>query len=154
MAEETEKLSYRYIIENAERHFLSVDHKWMLWVWCNVVLIKPTGKWSPEDAEIYINQFFALFKSLKTTWPKVYYVLDMNSWELQTEEFRRYLRANWTKLFNREDLILCFVEAKAMKRIIWTSIFQLIDMQDRLFLFEDFSEAFAWIRGRLIRNGT
>jgi hypothetical protein len=40
-----------------------------------------------------------------------------------------------------------------MKQLFWSSIFQLIGKRDRLFLFKDFSEAFAWIRGRRAKNG-
>jgi hypothetical protein len=154
MGEEPERIDLRYLTENADRHYLSADHKWMLWIWRNIVLIKASGRWSADDAALYVNQYFNLFEGLRKTWPKVYFVMDMNSWELQTEEFRRYLKEDWVHLLYREDLGLCFVEGKAMKRLIWSSIFQLIGKQDRLFLFRDFTEAFAWICGRRVKNGT
>ena len=40
-----------------------------------------------------------------------------------------------------------------MKRLFWSSIFRLIGKGYRLFLFKDFTEAFAWIRGRRVKNG-
>jgi hypothetical protein len=153
MSEKPERIDLRYLTQNADHHYLSADHKWMLWIWRNIVLIKASGMWSVEKTAFYVNQYWDTFKRLRATWPKVYYVLDMNNMEIQTEEFRRYLKENWAHLLDREDLGLCFVEGKAMKRIIWTSIFQLIGKKDRLFLFKDFTDAFDWVRGRFVENG-
>jgi hypothetical protein len=153
MTEEPERIDHRYLTKHADHHYLSADHKWILWIWRNIVLIKASGMWSVEETAFYVNQYWNTFKKLRVTCPKVFYVLDMNSMEIQTEEFRRYLKENWAHLLDREDLGLCFVEGKAMKRLIWTSIFSLIGKKDRLFLFKDFSEAFAWILGQRVKNG-
>ena len=87
-------------------------------------------------------------------WEKVYVVIDANEMEIQTEEFRHYLKENWMHLLDREDLSICLVEDKAMKRLIWSSIYLLLGKQNRTMIFKDSSEAFAWIRGRRIKNGT
>jgi hypothetical protein len=153
MAEEPEKVDYRYILANPDQHYLSADHKWMIWTRRNIVILRPSGQWSAEDTAYHVKQYWDFFMNLRKTWPKVYYVIDMNSMEIQNEEFRYYLKENWAHVLDREDLGLCFVESKAMKRLIWSSIFQLLGKQDRLFLFKDFAEAFAWIRGERVKNG-
>ena len=146
--ENPEKIDLQTIMDQADRHYLASDHKWMLWIWRNIVLLRPTGTWSVEDTSIYVNIYWNIFDELRKTWPAVFYLIDMNHMEIQTEDFRRYLKDTWAHLLEREDLGLCFVEAKAMKRLIWGSIFQLIGKRDRLFLFKDFPEAFAWIAGQ------
>jgi hypothetical protein len=125
----------------------------MIWTRRNIVIIRPSGQWSAEDAAFHVQDYWDFFKNLRKTWSKVYYVIDMNNMEIQNEEFRRYLKENWAHVLDREDFGICFVESKAMKRAIWSSIFQLIGKQERLFLFKDFTEAFAWIRGERAKNG-
>ena len=153
MTEEPEKVDYRYIWENPDQHYLSADHKWMIWTWRNIVILRPSGQWSAEDTVVHVKEYWDFFVNLRKTWLKVYYVIDMNSMEIQNEEFRCYMKENWAHVLDREDLGLCFVEGKAIKQLIWSSIFQLIGKQDRLFLFKDFTEAFAWIRGERVKNG-
>jgi hypothetical protein len=143
-----ETISLQNIMERADRHYLASDHKWMLWIWRNIVLLRPTGSWSVEDTSIYVNLYWNIFDELRKSWPAVFYVIDMNHMDIQTEEFRRYLKENWAHLLDRADLGLCFVESRAMKRLIWGSIFQLIGKRERLFLFRDFTEALAWIAGQ------
>jgi hypothetical protein len=49
---ETKKLDIRYLMENADYHDLSADHKWSLWSWKNIVFIKIAGIWSIEECHI------------------------------------------------------------------------------------------------------
>jgi hypothetical protein len=153
MAEDPERISYRYIVENADQHYLSSDHLWMMWIWRNIVLVRPSGKWSVYDTTFYLNQYWNIFGELRQTYSKVYFVFDMNQWEMQTEEFRRYIKENWAHTLDREDLNVLFVDGSSMKRLIWSAMFQLVGKRDLLFIFKDLSEAFAWIRGRLVKNG-
>ena len=153
MAEDPERISYRYIVENADQHYLSSDHLWMMWIWRNIVLVRPSGKWSVYDTTFYLNQYWNIFGDLKQTYSKVYFVFDMNQWEMQTEEFRRYIKENWAHTLDREDLNVLFVDSSSIKRLIWSAMFQLVGKRELLFIFKDFSEAFAWIRGRFVKNG-
>jgi hypothetical protein len=109
-----EQIGLRYLTENADHHYLSVDRKWMMWVWRNIVLLKPPGRCSAEDTALDVAQCFSLFKKVREKRPKVYYLIA---------------------------------------RLIWKSNYQLIGMQDRVLLFKDFTEAFAWICGRWVNNG-
>ena len=106
-----------------------------------------------DDTAFYLQRYWNIFGDLRKIYAKVFFLFDMNRWEIQTEEFRRYLKENWSHILDRDDLDVLFIDANPMKRLIWISIFQLIGKRERLFLFKDFAQAFAWIRGKKIKNG-
>ncbi len=153
MTEDSERIDLQTIIEHADQHYQSCDDLWMMWIRRNIVLIRASGKWSVDDTAFYLQRYWNIFGDLRKIYAKVIFLFDMNQWEIQTEEFRRYLKENWSHILDREDLDVLFVDANPMKRLIWISIFQLIGKRDRLLLFKNFSEAFAWMHRRLVNQG-
>jgi hypothetical protein len=153
MEEIPEKMTERFIIQNAEYSLGSPTREWQAWMWKQLVLLKVSGNWELKSCSHYFNEFWDIFCERKKVWDRVHFIIDANDMEIQTEEFRRYLKESWMHLLDRGDLSICLVEAKALKRLIWKSIYQLIGKQDRVRIFKDFSEAFAWIRGRRVKNG-
>jgi len=115
---ETKKLDIRYVMENADFHDVSADHKWALWVWKNIVFIKIAGFWSIEESHIYMNRFWAIFLRLKQNWRKVYFLIDTNYMEIQTESFRRYMKEHWAHLADQDDLLICIIDKQSIKRLI------------------------------------
>jgi hypothetical protein len=148
-----EKITDRFIIQNAEYTLGSDYREWQAWIWKQFVLFRFYGSWEPSNYSQNLSDFWDIFCERKKAWPAVYFIIDANDLDIQTEEFRRYLKENWMHLLEREDLSICMVAAKEMKRLIWVSIMQLLDKQDRMPIFEDVSEALAWIHGRRIKNG-
>jgi hypothetical protein len=148
-----QKITERFIIQNAEYTLESSSREWEAWIWEQLVLLKVSGNWESKNYNHYFSEFWDIFCERKRIWDRVYFIIDANDMEIQTEEFRQYLKESWMHLLDREDLSICLVEAKAMKRLIWKSIYQLIGNQDRVRIFQNFSEAFAWIRGRRVKNG-
>jgi hypothetical protein len=153
VAEDPDRIDLQSILKRADQRYQSTDNLWAMWVRRNIVLVRASGKWSVEDTAVYLKRYWNLFKDLRKRYAKVTFLFDLNLWEIQTEEFRRYLKENWAHILDREDLDVLFVDANPMKRLIWISIFQLIGKRDRLFLFKDFDRAFAWISKKKVKNG-
>ena len=118
------------------------------------MLFRFYGSWEPSNYNRNLSDFWDIFSERKKTWPAVYFIIDANDLDIQTEEFRRYLKENWMHLLDREDLSICMVAAKEMKRLIWVSIMQLLGKQDRMPIFQDFPEAFSWVHEKSIKKGT
>jgi hypothetical protein len=148
-----ERITDRFIIQNAEYTIGSDSREWQAWIWKQFVLFRFYGRWEPGNYNQNLSDFWDIFSERKKTWPAVYFIIDANDLDIQTEEFRRYLKENWMHLLDREDLSICMVAEKEMKRQIWTSIMKLLGKQDRMPIFKDLSEAFVWIRGKGIKNG-
>jgi len=148
-----ERIDYDSIKKHADGHYLSLDHLWTMWIRRNIVLVQPTGRWSVEDTAVYVNQYWSIFQDLRKRYDPVYFLFDMNHWQIQTEEFRRYIKESWSHVLERDDLYVLFVDANPMKRLIWSAMSQLIGKREQLLLFRDFAEAFAWLRGKKVRNG-
>jgi len=153
MKETPERLTDRFIIQNAEYALGSSSREWQAWTWKQFVLFRFYGSWEPGNYNKNLSDFWDIFCERKKTWPAVYFIIDANDLDIQTEEFRRYLKENWMYLLDREDLSICMVAEKEMKRLIWTSIMQLLGKLDRMPIFKDLSQAFAWARGKGIKNG-
>lgn len=117
------------------------------------MLLKVSGNWEPTSYNHYFSEFWDIFCARKRGWNRVNFIIDANDMDIKTEEFRRYLKESWIHLLDRQDLSICLVEAKAMKRLIWSSIFQLLGKRDQILIVKDLYEAFAWIGGQRVRNG-
>jgi hypothetical protein len=153
LEETPEKITDSFIIQNAEYALGSPSREWQAWIWKQFVLFRFYGSWEPGNYSQNLSDLWDIFCERKKTWPAVYFIIDANDLDIQTEEFRRYLKENWMHLLDREDLSVCMVAAKEMKRLIWVSIMQLLDKQDRMPIFQDCAEAFDWVRGKRVKNG-
>ena len=142
----TKKLDISYLMKNADFHDLSADHKWSLWAWKNIVFMKLSGFWSIEESDIYMNRFWAVFLNIRKNWSEVYFLIDTNAMELQTEAFRRYMKENWAHIADREDLLVCLIEKKSMKRLIWKSIHQLLGIASKIELVQNYNQALQWLQ--------
>jgi hypothetical protein len=143
---ETKKIDIKYLIENADFHDLSADHKWSLWACKNIVFIKVSGFWSIDEIDIYMNRFWSVFLDLRKKWNKVYFLIDTNDMELQTEKFRHYMKEQWAHLLDQEDLSLCLIDKKSMKRLLWKSIYRLLGIADKIQLFMNHDQASVWLQ--------
>jgi hypothetical protein len=101
--------------------------------------------WDPDLYPYHFSDFWDIFCERRQRWDRIYFVVDANDMPIQSEEFRNYVKTNWLHLAEREDFRLCIVEQKAMKRAIWSSIYRLLGIQDRIRLFRTQDRALAWV---------
>lgn len=150
MDETPDTLTKRFIIENAEYSLESSSRHWNAWIWRNIVLLAVSGMWPAEHYPYYFNDLWDIFCERKKQWEQIYFVVDANNMPVQSEEFRGYVKRNWSHLVEREDFCLCIVESKAMKRTIWNSIYQLLGVQNRVKMFKDHDRALTWLQSNQI----
>jgi hypothetical protein len=93
------------------------------------------------------------FISLKRQYVKVYAVLDLNRMDLNTEEFRHYMKEHWLPLLDRRDLVIVFVDKSRLKKAIWNSIALLLGRPGRVKIFTTSDVAFAWVKRAIVVNG-
>jgi hypothetical protein len=92
------------------------------------------------------NGRFGLGKTLFSSKFLVFGLFDTNYLEIQSESFRRYMKEEWARLVDLEDLFLCIIEKKDMKRLIWKSIYQLLGIANKIQLFQNHKQAFLWLK--------
>ena len=106
--------------------------------------------WDTDMYPHHFGDFWDIFCERRRYWERVYFVVDANDMPVQSEEFRYYVKTNWLHLIQREDFSLCIVENKAMKRAIWSSIYKLLGIQQKIRLFKNFDQACTWIRSAVL----
>jgi len=144
--ETPEKLTHRFIVQNSEFSIESQSKNWKVWTWQQVVLLKVSGVWDPGMYPYHFSDFWDIFYECKRNWDQIYFIVDANDMPVQSEEFRLYVKTNWQHLIEREDFRLCIVEGKAMKRVIWGSIYQLLGIRNRVKMFKDHDRALTWLQ--------
>jgi hypothetical protein len=141
-----EKITEKFIIQNAQYSLRSQSKNWRVLVWRQIVLLYMSGIWDPDSYPHHFSDFWDIFCERKQKWDRVYFIVDANDMPIQSEEFRNYVKTNWSHLIEREDFQLCITEQKAMKRAIWSSIHRLLGIQDRIKLFKTQDRALEWVR--------
>lgn len=140
------ELTKQFILRNAEYSLKSASDQWEIWVWRSIVLLQVSGIWVRKDYAHYFSEFWDVFCERRQFWNKVYFVVDANDMPIQSEEFRDYVKTSWIHLIERDDFCLCIVDSKAMKRVIWNSMYKLLGIQDRIKTFKNHARALKWLK--------
>ncbi len=148
-----EKLTHRFIIQNADYSLESHSKNWRIWAWRQVVLLKVSGVWDPSQYPHHFSDFWDIFCARKRYWERVYFIVDANNMAIQSEAFRNYVKTNWLHWAERKDFYPCIVENKAMKRAIWTAIYKLLGIENKIRLFKNHDQALTWMRSVVLTEG-
>jgi hypothetical protein len=140
-----QRIDKGYLVQNREYHVGSPSHHWQAWIWKHITLLEVAGEWDVREHAYYFKEIWDLFWERRLYYGRVFLVIDANQMDIQNEEFRRYLKLNWIHLLDRQDLCICLVEGNSMKRLIWRSIHQLLDEQERIQIFPCAESALEWI---------
>jgi hypothetical protein len=149
MAEIPDNLTREFLLKNREYDIGSPFHHWRALPWKQVVLLEVSGTWELSDCPYYMKEIWDIFSERREHYEKVYLLINANAMDIQSEGFRQYLKESWGHLLDREDLVICLIEEKAMKRAIWSSIYRLIGKRDRIKIFAGYEGAFVWLTQRL-----
>jgi hypothetical protein len=146
------KITEQFIIQNKEYFLESRFHQWKVYVWKQIVLLVVAANWDPNNYGCYFKQFWDLFYERRRYWDLIYFVIDTNNMPIRREDFRGYVKENWSHLLNQHDLCICIVESNTMKRLIWFSIYQLMDKQYRIKIFKNHERVFSWVQRNCALN--
>lgn len=142
------EIAQSYLEKNFDYHYVSITGKWATWVWRNVALLRLTGAFTTEEADQLMKDCWSILMERKTAHAFLVAVVDITRFEVQTEEFRSYMKG-WDHLLDREDLQIVFITGTEMKAVIWHAIFVMIGKWDRVRFFGSQKQAFAWLSRRL-----
>jgi hypothetical protein len=138
-------LTTNFIKENADFHYTSSDNRLSVWAWHQMVLVEVSGIWTPDVTKYHLMELQRDFLNLKKKWEKIFAIIDLSQFGIQSEEFRHYVKTRWEKVFNRTDLVILFVEDNALRYTIRRSILQLIKKSKDIHVFRDFQKVFDFI---------
>ena len=138
-------LTAHFIKENADFHYTSSDKRMSVWGWHQIILIEVSGIWTPDVTKYHLMELQRDFLNLKDKWKKVYAIIDLTRFAIQSEEFRHYVKTRWEKVFNRTDLVILFVEDNILRSTIRKSILQLIRKSKDIHISKDFPTVFDFI---------
>jgi len=144
-----ERLTRKFLVEHREYEVGSPFHHWRAFPWKQIVLLEVGGTWDLQDCPYYMKEIWDILCERLQHHQRVYLLINANAMDIQSEGFRQYLRESWSHLLERDDLCICVIEEKAMKRAIWSSIYRLIGKRDRIRIFTGYEPAFTWLSRRL-----
>ena len=73
-------------------------------------------------------------------WNRVFAIIDLHRFEIQTVAFRGVVKNYWAKQFNRSDLMICFVENNVLRRAIRSVMLKLIPRSHNVHICVDYKE--------------
>jgi hypothetical protein len=147
-----EKLTLQWVESHSYIRLIGADHRWIVLVWRNVIFLRISDVWTPEDTDDYINRLSALPNILSGEWDTIFFVFDLTRMKFRVEDTVRYLRANWIKFLDNEDMKVCIVDKSKIRRIALQSLHTLIGKLDKIRIFRDCSEAFKWVHEVIVNS--
>jgi hypothetical protein len=146
-----EKLTFAWLRQHAQVHLVGAEDRWRITAWNNVVCLKIRGRWTPEQTGEYVDDISGITGMLGRKWAKTYLIFDVSEMEFRREDAHLYMRSNWLKVIDREDLSVCIVEEKGMRRLLWHSLYTLVGKRNRVRIAAAAGEALAWVQAELAR---
>jgi hypothetical protein len=104
------RLTALYVLQNADFQYVSKTRKWAVCGWRQVVYVMVSSSLTVDEARKCMEELWGAFIALKRQYIKIYAVLDLNRMDLNTEEFRQYMKEHWLHLLDRRDLAIVFVD--------------------------------------------
>jgi hypothetical protein len=145
-----EKLTLEWIEKHSLIRLVGNDNRWTITAWRNVIFLKISEKWIPDEMDGYVDRLAELPEILTKQWDRILFVFDLSLMKFRKEDAFHYLRSNWLEFLDRDDVRVCMVEENKMRRLIWRSLYTFIRKLDKIRLFADCDDAFDWVRGEIV----
>jgi hypothetical protein len=140
--------------DHAQQHLVGGNGKWTVTAWNNVVFLKISKNWTPEEGDEYVSYLSGIPRILSDTWHRVFFIFDISDMVFKPEELHLYMRSKWLEILNYEDLSVCLVETKKMRRMLMRSMYTLLGKRSQIKILASPDEALEWVRMELISNKT
>ena len=140
MREPGRGLTKKTLKKEARTHYISHDRRLSVWVRHQVILVEVSGSWDPAVTRDHLDRLFDDFKYIRKHWNRVFAIIDLRRFEIQTAAFRVIVKNYWAQFFNRNDLVICFIENNALRRAIRAAMLQLITRSHNVYICRDYRE--------------
>jgi hypothetical protein len=144
------KLTIKWINDHSHIRLTGTGMKWIATAWRNIIFLKISQEWAPEEVEDYVNRLSVLPAILTKQWDRIFFVFDLSRMKFKIDNTFRYLRPNLIELHDREDMEICVVLESKIRRLLFRSMYTVIGKLDKLNLFADCDEAFSWVREQIL----
>jgi hypothetical protein len=149
-----EKLNLEWFKKNAQIKLVGTGFRWVVHAWRNIIFLNISKEWIPEEMDEYVNRLSSLPAILSKAWNKIFLMFDLSRMEFKIEDAFQYLRANWLKILDSEEIEVCIIEESNMRRILLQSLYKIVGKLDKIKVFRDCDEAFGWVREEIISSET
>jgi hypothetical protein len=149
-----EQFTLQWLHDHAQQHLVGASGKWTVTAWNNVVFLKISKLWTPEESDEYVDHLSGIPRILKEKWERVYFIFDISAMVFKPEDLHLYMRAKWLRTLDHEDQSFCLVEANRMRRVLMRSMYTLLGKRNRIQIFASTEEALEWVRVELLSSRT
>ena len=146
------KLTLEWIKTHSHIRLAGDDLRWSILAWSNIIFLKISKNWTPDEMDGYVDQLSELPEILTKQWDRIFFVFDLSRMKFRKRDAFHYLRFNWLKFLDREEIKVCIVEESKMRRLMWQSLYKIIGKLDKIKLFTDYDDAFDWVREQIINQ--
>jgi hypothetical protein len=140
MRDTNRELTKKALQKHADLHYITHDRRMSVWIWHQVILVEVSGTWDPTITKRHLDKLFSDFSYVRQHWNRVFAIVDLHRFEIQTVAFRGVVKNYWAKQFNRGDLMVCFVENNALRRAIRAAMLKLITRSHNVHICTDYRE--------------
>ena len=149
-----ERLTFKCFENHARIKLVGAGAQWVVMGWRNIIFLRISKKWIPDEIDVYVNRLSALSGFLSKKADKIFFIFDLSGMRLKIKNTFRYLRANWFGSMASEDVKVCIVDEGNLRRIILRSLYRIVGQSEKLKIFRDCDGAFAWVREEIISSKT
>jgi hypothetical protein len=145
-----EELKLEWVKKHAHIRLVGKDRLWTIMACRNILVLKIQNHWTPENIQEYINRISGLPSLLLEEWNKIFLLFDVTQMEFVIRDAPHFLKSDWLRFLDRDDMITCVVQQNKFNRFLWRQLLRRIGKLNRVRLFPDYDRALAWIRNEMI----
>ena len=149
-----EKLTFEWFENRARIKLVGAEARWVVMGWRNIIFVRIHKKWIPDEIDTYVNRLSTLSDYLSKDRNMLFLIFDLSHMRLKKTEIFRYLRAYWFEFLAGDDVNVCIVEEGNLRRVMLRSLSRIIGRLEKIKIFRDCDESFAWIQEEILSSKT
>ena len=149
-----EKLNLKWIGEHAHLHLVGRDRLWIITACQNIILLKIQNHWTPDDVKEHMILTSGLPSLILENWNRIFFIFDVTLMDFAIKDGPRFLKSDWLRFLDRDDIITCVVHKNKFNRFLWRQLLRQIGKLNKVKLFPDCNTALAWIHNEKITQSS
>jgi hypothetical protein len=137
--------SLGWVRKHAHIHLVGKDQLWSVTAWRNIIILKIQNRWTPELIEEYLGYISELPSLVLKKWNRVFLVFDVTRMEFPIKDAPRFLKSDWLRFLDRDDMKVCIVQKNKLNRFLWRQLLWQIGKPNDAKVFSDCDAALLWI---------
>jgi hypothetical protein len=145
-----ERPTLQWLQDRAQQNLIGANNRWAITVWNNVVYLKISESWTPQEGDQYVDPLAGIPGMLGEAWGRVFFIFDISNMAFKPEDLHLYVRAKWLEVLDHEEMSVCLVEAKRVRRLLLHSVYNLLGKRSRVKIMASPDEALQWVQRELM----